>query len=71
MIVAISRGGFYRDGTPGAPAEHLETYLRAVFGFIGIASPEIIIAEGVQMGPEQRAKAIEEALRNATLLRAA
>ena len=71
VIVAISRGGFYGDGTPAAAAEHLETYLRAVFGFIGITNPEIIIAEGVQMSPEQRAKAIGEALRSATMLRAA
>jgi FMN-dependent NADH-azoreductase len=71
VIVAISRGGFYGDGTPAAAAEHLETHLRAVFGFIGITNPEIIIAEGVQMSPEQRAKAIGEALRSATMLRAA
>jgi FMN-dependent NADH-azoreductase len=71
VIVAISRGGFYGYGTPGAPAEHLETYLRAVFGFIGITNLEFIIAEGVQKGPDQREKAIEEALRNATMLRAA
>jgi FMN-dependent NADH-azoreductase len=69
VIVAISRGGFYGYGTPAAPAEHLETYLRAVFGFIGITNPEFIIAEGVQIGRDQREKAIEEALRNATMLR--
>jgi FMN-dependent NADH-azoreductase len=66
-----ARGGLYRDGTPAASAEHLESYLRAVFGFIGITSPETIIAEGVQMGTEQREKAIEEALQDATMLRAA
>ena len=52
VIVAISRGGFYGPGTPAAVGEHLETYLRWVFGFIGVASPEFISADGIQIGPE-------------------
>jgi FMN-dependent NADH-azoreductase len=71
VIIAISRGGFYGAGTPSAAAEHLETYLHWVFSFIGIANPEIIVAEGVQIGPEQREKALESALTAATRLRAA
>jgi FMN-dependent NADH-azoreductase len=71
VIIAISRGGFYGAGTPSAAAEHLETYLRSVFGFVGIANPEIIVAEGVQVGPEHREKALESALTAATKLRAA
>jgi FMN-dependent NADH-azoreductase len=71
VIIAISRGGFYGAGTPSAAAEHLETYLRSVFSFIGIADPEIIVAEGVQIGPEHREKALEGALTAATNLRAA
>jgi FMN-dependent NADH-azoreductase len=71
VIIAISRGGFYGAGTPSAVGEHLETYLRHVFGFIGIANPEIIVAEGVQIGPEHREKALESALTAATNLQAA
>ena len=71
VIIAISRGGFYGAGTPSAAAEHHETYLRAVFSLIGITNPEIIVAEGVQIGPEQREKALESALTAATNLRAA
>jgi FMN-dependent NADH-azoreductase len=71
LIIAIARGGFYGAGTPSAAAEHHETYLRAVFSLIGIANPEIIVAEGVQIGPEQREKALESALTAATKLRAA
>src|SRR5438105_1273586 len=41
VIIAISRGGFYGAGTPTAVGEHLETYLRWVFGFVGIPNPEI------------------------------
>lgn len=71
VIVTVSRGGFYGAGTPAAAGEHLETYLRWVFGFIGIADPEIIIAEGVQVSPEQRQKALAGALQAASSLSAA
>jgi FMN-dependent NADH-azoreductase len=68
VIIAISRGNFYGTGAPAAAAEHLETYLRAVFGFIGVRNPEIIVAEGTSL---QREKALEAALQAATELRAA
>jgi FMN-dependent NADH-azoreductase len=71
VIMAISRGGFYGAGTPAAVAEHLETYLRVVFGFIGIKNPEFIFADGIQVGPEHREKALAGALQAATDLRAA
>ncbi len=71
IVVAISRGGFYGADTASAAGEHLETYLRWVFGFIGIHDPEIIVAEGVQISPEQREKATADALQAATNLRAA
>jgi FMN-dependent NADH-azoreductase len=71
VIVAISRGGFYGAGTPAAVGEHLETYLRFVFGFIGVANPEFISADGIQIGPEHREKALAGALQAATNLHAA
>jgi FMN-dependent NADH-azoreductase len=71
VIVAISRGGFYSAGTPAAVGEHLETYLRWVFGFIGIKNLELISADGVQVGPEHREKALASALQAATNLQAA
>jgi FMN-dependent NADH-azoreductase len=71
VIVAISRGGYYGPGTPAAVGEHLETYLRWVFGFIGIANPEFISADGIQVGPEHREKAVAGALKAASSLNAA
>jgi FMN-dependent NADH-azoreductase len=71
VIVAISRGGFYGAGTPAAVGEHLETYLRWVFGFIGVKNPEFISADGIQIGPEHREKAVAGALRAASSLDAA
>ena len=69
VIVAISRGGFY--GEANAAAEHVESYLKTVFGFIGVTDLEFIAADGIQIGPEQRAKAVSGALEAASLLRAA
>ena len=71
VIIAISRGGLYGPGAPAAVLEHLETYLRGVFGFIGVTNPELIVAEGLQLGPEQRERSMQRALQAAGALRAA
>lgn len=71
VIVAVARGGLYGSGTANAVAEHAETYLRAVLGFIGVTKPEIIVAEGIAFGPEAREKALAEALKAAANLPAA
>lgn len=62
VILTIARGGFYGAGTPAAPFEHAETYLRTVFGFFGVTDLEVIVAEGIATGPEQREKATNDAL---------
>src|ERR1700675_707442 len=51
VIIAVSRGGYYGAGSPAAAGEYVETYLRWVFGFIGVKDLEFIAAEGVQVGP--------------------
>ena len=61
VIVALARGGFYGEGTPAAALEHLETYLRGVFNFIGV-EPEFVAADGLAIGPEQREQSISHAL---------
>jgi FMN-dependent NADH-azoreductase len=61
VIVALTRGGLYSAGSPAAAFEHAETYLKAVFGFIGIV-PEFIVAEGLAMGDEARVAGIAAAL---------
>ena len=71
VIVVISRGGFYGEGSPAAPAEHAETYLRTVLGFVGIANPEFILADGIALGADQRATALQGGLQAASALEAA
>ncbi len=61
VIVASSRGGFYGPDTQAAFLDHQESYLRSVFGFFGITDVSFIRAEGVALGSEQRAKAIDAA----------
>ncbi len=68
VVLALSRGGLYGPGTPHAAFEHGESYLRAVFGFIGLPNPETIVAEGVAIGPEQRQTALDAALAKAAAL---
>jgi len=69
VIVAVSRGGLYSAGMPAAAFEHVESYLRGVFGFLGVTDLEIVVAEGLQIGPEQREKAMQAALQVVTDLR--
>lgn len=61
VIIALARGGIYTKGSPAAAFEHLETYLRSVFGFIGI-EPEFVAADGLSVSPEQRETSIKLAL---------
>jgi FMN-dependent NADH-azoreductase len=58
VIVASSRGGAYEMGGPG---EHQETYLKTIFGFIGIDDVEFIRAEKIGFGPEAREAALAAA----------
>jgi FMN-dependent NADH-azoreductase len=61
VIIALARGGFYNLGSPAAALEHLESYLRGVFNFMGI-EPEFVAADGLAIGPEQRDRSIKQAL---------
>jgi len=70
VIVAVSRGGYYGPGAPSEAAEHLEKYLRTVFGLIGITDVEFIVAEGLAVGPDHREKGIATALQAASALAA-
>jgi FMN-dependent NADH-azoreductase len=61
VIIASSRGGFYGPDSPAAALEHQESYLRGIFGSLGITAVTFVRAEGVNIGPEQRQAAISAA----------
>ncbi|MFZ1098841.1 MAG: FMN-dependent NADH-azoreductase [Steroidobacteraceae bacterium] len=58
VIVAIARGGIY---PAGSPAEFGESYLRHLFGFLGVRDLTFVRAEGLKISPEHRAAALEAA----------
>jgi FMN-dependent NADH-azoreductase len=61
LVVASSRGGVYGVSTPAAALDHQETYLRAVFQFLGIIDITFIRAEGVAISSDQRDKSMDAA----------
>jgi FMN-dependent NADH-azoreductase len=61
VIIASSRGGVYTPATPYAAMDFQETYLTALFGFIGVDDLEFVRAEGVATGDENKANAIASA----------
>ena len=68
VILLVSRGGLYGPGAPAAAYEHQESYLRVVFGFMGLPDIEVIRAEGLKMGDEVRDTAIRSGLEVAKAL---
>ena len=69
VIIALSRGGFYGPAQGNEDFEHLESYLKVIFGFIGIV-PEFVRADGINLGPEVKARSVNQALAEAEKLAA-
>jgi FMN-dependent NADH-azoreductase len=61
LIIASSRGGLYGPQSPAAAFDHQETYLRALFGFLGITDISFVRAEGLSVSPQQKDAAIAAA----------
>jgi FMN-dependent NADH-azoreductase len=61
VIIASARGGFYGAESPVAAWDHQEAHLRTLFGFLGVTDIRFLRAEGLNVSPEQKDKAITEA----------
>lgn len=61
VIVASARGGVYSTSPQGQAMEHQESYLQTVLGFFGITDVEFVRAEGVAMGDDAKAQALQQA----------
>jgi FMN-dependent NADH-azoreductase len=59
VFAAVARGSVYG---PGSPAEFAESYLKHVFGFIGVTDVTFVRAEGLGLSPEHREKGMSAAL---------
>lgn len=64
VIVASTRGGVYSTNPALAALDHQESYLKTVFGFMGIDDVRFVRAEGVGMGEAARAQALAAAGRD-------
>jgi FMN-dependent NADH-azoreductase len=70
VIVAVGRGGVYSNSEGGRAMEHQESYLAVLFGFLGVTDVRFVRAEGIAMGAEAKAKALEAADHEIKLLTA-
>ncbi|MEO8023407.1 NAD(P)H-dependent oxidoreductase [Polaromonas sp.] len=61
VIVASTRGGMYSTSEAGNATEHQESYLKVVFGFLGITDVRFVRAEGLAMGDAAKAAALAAA----------
>ncbi len=61
VIVASSRGGVYSTNPALAGLDHQESYLKTVFGFLGITGIQFVRAEGMAMGEAAKAQALSAA----------
>ena len=61
VIIALTRGGVFEPSAPSAAFEYASRYLLAILSFIGIHAPDVIVAEGLQLGTDQRAIGLEQA----------
>jgi len=61
VIVASTRGGFHSEGSPTAFLDHQESYITAIFNFIGLSDVRFIRAEGLG-SPEKREDTLKAAI---------
>lgn len=61
VIVASTRGGAYSTSDAGNAMEHQESFLKTIFGFMGITDVRIVRAEGLAMGEAAKAAALAAA----------
>jgi FMN-dependent NADH-azoreductase len=60
VVIVSTRGGMYGAGTSMESLDHQETYLKGLFGFLGITEITVVRAEGLAMG-DNRAASMESA----------
>jgi len=58
VIVASTRGGVYSTSDAGNAMEHQESYLKTVFGFLGVTDVRFVRAEGLAMGEAAKTAAL-------------
>lgn len=62
VILAVARGGHFRQGISLASSEHAEAYLRSILAFIGVTKLEVIAADGLAVSAAQKESSKQAAL---------
>ncbi len=57
VYLVLATGGQHQEGV----TDYMRPYLRTILGFLGMTDIEIIIADGLNMGEEPRAKGLQQA----------
>jgi FMN-dependent NADH-azoreductase len=57
VYAVLTRGGIHRD----QPSDTQVPYLRTMLGFLGMKDVEFVYAEGLAMGPQAEARALDAA----------
>jgi FMN-dependent NADH-azoreductase len=63
VILALARGGNYGEESASFASEHAESYLRAAFGFVGIETIDVVLAEGLNIDEDTKGNAVASARR--------
>ena len=61
MLIVTARGGSFTQGSPAAPYDFQEPYLRTLFGFVGITDVSFIHLENLSAGDDVREQSLTQA----------
>jgi FMN-dependent NADH-azoreductase len=61
MLIVTARGGSFTQGSPAAPYDYQEPYLKALFGFLGITDISLIHVENLSAGDDVRDQSLAQA----------
>lgn len=61
MLIVTARGGSFTQGSPAAPYDYQEPYLKAIFGFLGITDISLIHVENLSAGDDVRDQSLAQA----------
>lgn len=53
MVVIVAKGAIYAKGTSMESFDHVEPYMRTVFGFMGVVDMQFVTADGMDFGDEE------------------
>ena len=68
MVCVTSRGSDYSTGGPMHSYDLQETYLRTIFGFVGISDMDFIHVQPADMGPDRRDASVDVGIETARRL---